>query len=346
MFERFRSDREDLWQIAQPINSNPEGKNLLSIMQLSPDDIEDYISAFLIAKDLVSFPRRSNVLAGYELKTILQDPSSVVAGSCATAMHKLGGTSDLLISGNTQARDESLTYRWEAAATQADILAIRSNEDFVPHSVAERIHELYLAKKLSRFVPVINLGDGENEQPIQALADMATIYKRYNRFSGLSAAVVGDTERDKAQHSFIMAAVMMGIEIHAIESEVSKVPSYLKNMSGSRLVLENDFNYTLQNSDIIYMGANKDHKNEHVRQASKTKSDEPWRLDYRRLQKAKSTAIVMHPGPIGQELDDSVQLDNRCVYFQQMENLVPMKMAVLASHLGINLRKLYPQNGL
>ena len=47
----------------------------------------------------------------------------------------------------------------------------------------------------------------------------------------------------------------------------------------------------------------------------------------------KEDAIIMHPLPRNQEIHTSVDTDHRCMYFEQMENGVYMRMSILKSIL-------------
>jgi len=170
---------EDTPSVMEPMAGDPRGKNVLSLRQYTEEDMQQLFEEADAAAAIIRDPatRGVNLLSFIALKSVMRQPSTRTAGSMDTAMEKLGGSSEVIsgMQGSSEAKGESLSDSWLAFATQADILATRTAEDFGPHEAALTIAGYFNAGKLHERTPVINLGDGRNEHPTQALGDMYTI---------------------------------------------------------------------------------------------------------------------------------------------------------------------------
>lgn len=338
--------KKELLDVLQPIAGDAAGKNLLSMTQLSAKDIGDYIDEAYAAEALVHDPARrgANLLPQAVLKVIMRQPSTRTSGSMATAMAKLGGSAEVIsgMSSSSEAKGETLPDSWIAFATQADILGIRTAEDGGPMLAAKTISKAVSDGKLWQNVPVINLGDGCNEHPTQALFDLFTIHKKFGKFKGLTIALVGDHERYRPHHSLMLGAAQLGMNIVAVESPVAKTPKELVKALGDKFSRTSDLDAAMQTADVLYMGRNPDEysgddKNEKTRAEQLAASYTNWIVDYERLQQMKPDAMVMHPRPRRNELHPSIDADPRAYDVIQMANAIPMRMAIIARHLGVSI---------
>lgn len=348
------SAKKELAAVLQPIAGNAAGKNLLSMTQLNAKDIQDYIDEAYAAEALVHDPakRGLNLLPNSVLKIVMRQPSTRTGGSMATAMAKLGGSAEVIsgMSSSSEAKGETLPDSWVAFATQADILGIRTTEDGGPVLAAQTIATAARDGKLWQKVPVINLGDGRNEHPTQALFDLFTIHKKFGKFKGLTIVLVGDHERYRPHHSLMLGAAQLGMNIVAVESPVAKAPKELVKVLGDKFSSTDDLDAAMQSADVLYMGRNPDEysgddKNEQFRAEQLAASYAKWIVDYQRLQQMKPDAMVMHPRPRRNELHPSIDADPRAYDVIQMANAIPMRMAIIARHLGVSISNTPKQSG-
>ena len=332
----------------EPINGDAYGKNLLSMYQLSDKDIYDYIKEAKAAETILRDPSHRGVtlLPHYVLKAVMRQPSTRTGGSMTTAMEKLGGSAQLIsgMGSSSEAKGESLADSWAAFATQADILGIRTAEDEGPAFAAQAIATAAERGSLLNLVPVINLGDGRNEHPTQALGDMFTIYKKFGSFEGLTATVVGDQERYRAHHSFMIGAAALGMSIRAVESPVALVPPALVEQLGDSLTRTDDLDEAMRAADVLYLGRNPDEyagddSQEKLRSKQLARDYASWIVDYDRIQQMSPDSIVLHPRPRRDELHPSVDTNPRMKDVEQMANMIPMRMAIIARHLGKSIAK-------
>jgi aspartate carbamoyltransferase catalytic subunit len=336
----------NLSRVMQPIEGNPERKHLLSVQQLTSEDIMDYIREAKAAEAIIRNPRRLGIdlMPHVVLAAVMRQASTRTAGTMATAMEKLGGVAHVFsgMSTSSEAKGESLPDSWVALATQSDIIGTRTKEQYGPALAAQSINQAFEDEQLWFRIPVINLGDGTNEHVTQFLGDSYTINKEFGDFEGLTAGVVGAHGEYRAHHSFLLGANILGMKIVAVESEASPVPGDIAETLGDNLtrVGADDLDEIMPELDVLYMGRRPDEyinsKNpDQVEKSRQLTSDyQKWTIDYQRLQQMKLTAIEMHPRPRRDEVHPSVDRDHRTREVQQMATMVPMRMAIIARHMG------------
>jgi aspartate carbamoyltransferase catalytic subunit len=231
--QRQHGDEVSLAEVMKPINGDATNKNLLSMRQLSEPDIYGYITEAYAAEHYRNSPQRGlNLLPFHSLKAVMKQPSTRTGGSMTTAMQKLGGSADLIsgMSASSEAKGESIPDSNIAFATQADIIGMRTAEEYGPMDAAREMIKAVRDEEIPFAVPVINLGDGRNEHPTQTLGDLFTMHKifvdqRGGELSGKTLVTVGDQERYRAIHSLILGSVAVGMNVIAVESSVSRIPT-------------------------------------------------------------------------------------------------------------------------
>lgn len=333
-------------EIAQPIDGNPAGKNLLSMHQLAGADIYDYIEEARALADATSGPRVRGVslLPGWHMDVVMRQPSTRTGGSMAGAMAKLGGSAELIsgMASSSEAKGESRADSDLALATQSDILAMRTKEDYGPVFAAQAIERSRRLGKFEGAVPVINLGDGTVEHPTQALGDFYVMHRYLGDLAGRTIAIVGDHERYRAHHSEIIGALALDMDVIAVESAVAPVPQSLVKLGGSRLQRTTDLDGAMRAADVLSIGRNPDEYTgddpaEQERSLALKAAYAGWVVDDERLQQMNQRAIVLHPRPRRDELHPSVDGDPRMKDVWQMQVMTPMRMAIIARHAGVPL---------
>ncbi len=334
---------EELASVVVPIAGEPAGKDLLSMTQVSTKDIQLYIGEAEAAERIVHDPQRRglNLLPFVVMTAVMRQASTRTGGSVVTATHKLGATGELFsgMHASAEAKGESLADSWLALATQADIIGTRTAEEYGPHFAAYVISQAVAHGKLSRKVPIKNLGDGTNEHPTQALGDLLTIQQHFGKLAGLALTVVGDHERYRAGHSIMLGAAEAGMNITAVESLAAPVPTWMVDRFGNKLERTTDLDAAMRKTNVLYVYRNPDEyagdsAAEKERSRALAEAYEEWIIDYDRLQQMSPDAIGLHPRPRRNELHPSVDVDPRMVDVRQMENMIPMRMAIAALHMG------------
>ncbi len=178
-----------------------------------------------------------------------------------------------------------------------------------------------LAEKVN--VPLINAGDGNNEHPTQALLDLYTMRRHFGEVRGLNVTIVGDIMHSRVARSNFWALQAMGANVSFCAPDNMRAG----DIPQMRYVSMEE---ALQ-SDVVMML-----RVQLERHASgMIKSAEDYRLHYglteERAARMKEHAIIMHPAPVNRnvEIDDALVESSKSKIFTQMQNGVPIRMAVI-----------------
>jgi aspartate carbamoyltransferase catalytic subunit len=185
-------------------------------------------------------------------------------------------------------------------------------------------------------VPVINAGDGANQHPSQTLLDMYSIRKTQGKLENLQIAFVGDLKYGRTVHSLTFALCNFNATFHLVSPEELKLPSYVK-----RKIKENKLDYfqytdmseVIPQVDILYMTRIQKERFSDPIEYEKVKNAYILRNDM--LQGAKPSLRVLHPLPRVNEIEMDVDPNPMAYYFQQAQNGVYVRQALLASILGV-----------
>lgn len=340
----------------KPLHGDYQEQHLISMLQLNQEDIAHFFEQASNAQAYVDNPelRGVTVLPHAELKAVMKQPSTRTGGSMATAMHKLGGNAQVIsgMESSSEGKGESSFDSWIAFATQSDIIGTRTVEEYASAEAARHIDNAWTAGGLEKHVPIINLGDGKNEHPTQAIGDLFTIYQKFGHFSDRTIAIVGDQERYRAHHSLLIGARIVGLNVIVVESDVALLPQKYVDHLGKYLVgRTRDIDQAMAEADILYMGRNPDEYSgedyyEKIRSNQLKDDYKQWRIDRDRIQKMKENGIVLHPRPRNGEVDEDVDLDIRSYDVQQMRKMIPTRMGIIATLLGATIEPPLRKTGL
>ncbi|WP_168120712.1 aspartate carbamoyltransferase catalytic subunit [Paenibacillus sp. HB172176] len=182
-----------------------------------------------------------------------------------------------------------------------------------------------LAEKIK--VPLINAGDGNNEHPTQALLDLYTMRKHFGSIQGLNVAIIGDVLHSRVARSNLWALTKLGAKVSFCAPD---------NMQATEL----DVNYISMEealkADVVMMLRVQLERHESGMLSSAEAYREQYGLTVDRAKKMGSHAIIMHPAPVNRnvEIDDELVEHPQSRIFPQMENGVPIRMAVIERALA------------
>jgi aspartate carbamoyltransferase catalytic subunit len=142
----------------------------------------------------------------------------------------------------------------------------------------------------------------------------------------------------------MIGAAILGMNIIAVESKAAVVPEDLVELLGDRLTRTKDLDGAMRYANVLYLGRNPDEytgvkKAEAARSKKLAKDYKGWVVDYQRIQKMPRDSIVLHPRPRRDELHPSVDIDPRMKDVEQMANMTPIRMAIIARHLGRSIKE-------
>jgi aspartate carbamoyltransferase catalytic subunit len=201
-------------------------------------------------------------------------------------------------------------------AMAPDFIVIRHSEPGAPHLLARVCRS-----------SIINAGDGAHEHPTQALLDAFTIRQRKGRLAGLRVAIIGDIAHSRVVRSNIHLLKKMGAEV-VVAGPATLLPM---GLSGMGVTVTSSMDAALEGSDVVMMLRVQLERQKRGFFPSIREYFQQFGLTKERLGRAKSDAIVMHPGPInrGVELASDVADGPASVILDQVTNGVAVRMAVL-----------------
>jgi aspartate carbamoyltransferase catalytic subunit len=280
-------------------------------------------------KDLSAKPRRySEALKGQVMASLFYEPSTRTRFSFESAMARLGGT--VLTTENAKefssaAKGETLYDSTRVMCGYADLIVMRHNEPGSAKRAAE-----------ASSVPVLNAGDGSGQHPTQALLDLYTIKDSFPAIDGLSIAMVGDLKYGRTVRSLsYLLTKYENITIYFVSPPVCKMDDDLKNYLTTNNVKweeEDSLEKILPLVDCVYMTRVQKERfhdlEDYKRAAGK------YILDTEKVKLMKEESIIMHPLPRVDEIAREVDGDPRAQYFEQAENGLYIRMALLFLLLG------------
>lgn len=279
-----------------------------------------------IAKD----PGRYAHLAdGKILATLFYEPSTRTRLSFESAMLRLGGKT-LGFSGAEQSsatKGETVADTAQVVSCYADIIAMRHPKEGAP-------------LRASRYatVPVINAGDGGHNHPSQTLIDLMTIRQRKGRLDHLTVGFCGDLKFGRTVHSLVKQLVQYPDSgFYFISPEELRVPGYLLEdtlyPSGVPFQQVTSLEETLPKLDVLYM--TRVQKERFFNEEEYLRLKGIYTLDANKMKLAKADMPVLHPLPRVDEIAMEIDRDKRAAYFQQVQNGVYLRMALIIALLGL-----------
>lgn len=185
-------------------------------------------------------------------------------------------------------------------------------------------------------VPIINAGDGAHQHPTQTLLDMYSIRKTQGRLDDIQIAFVGDLKYGRTVHSLVFAMCDFGATFHLVSPVELKLPSYVKQKIKDlnlKYYQYTDLQEAIEKVDILYMTRIQRERFSDPIEYERVKN--AYILNNDMLGSAKDNLKILHPLPRVNEIDEDVDSNPMAYYFQQAENGVFVRQALLASILGV-----------
>ena len=263
------------------------------------------------------------------MATLFYEPSTRTQMSFQTAMLRLGGR---LIgfdnpANSSVSKGETLKDTTKIVSGYADILVMR-------HPVAGAAK----AAALSADCPVINAGDGGHQHPTQTLTDLMTIRRRMGRLDNLTIGLCGDLKFGRTVHSLLKTmARCKNIRFVLISPEELRVPDYIINdvleANGIPYKETRSLEESMPELDILYM--TRVQKERFFNEEDYIRLKNSYILTKEKMSLAKPDMAVLHPLPRVNEIALDVDDDPRAAYFEQVQNGVYVRMALIMTLLGL-----------
>jgi ornithine carbamoyltransferase len=290
--------------------------DLLRIGDLSAVELEGVLD---LAAELQADPLgRRAAFAGLSLACFLDDPATRPHLALATAAQRLGLLPVML--------------------SQRELEGLRGDPTGdTPRALSAYVAGLVVATLSQRAlrelagvtsVPVINAVSDE-EDPIQAVADMLTLRTRCGPLAGLAIAYVGAADAPAA-HSLMEAAARLGMHLriacppeHAPIGEIAVATAALAEVHGGSVTLVADPREAVTGARVVYTAAWPE------------PLDAAFRVDTMLLARAAPGALFMHPLPAhrGREVARAVIEGRHSLVREQAAGQLPAAQAAILTVL-------------
>lgn len=304
-----------------------KGRDLLSLQDYSSEEIAGLLELSRKLKegpDLLGEPLRGKYVA-----LVFEKPSTRTRVSLEVAIGQLGGRALYLSALETQ------LSRGEAVKDMAKVM------DRYVDAVAARVKSHRWLEEYAHYSqkPIIN-ALSDLHHPLQALADLLTVWEVKGRLRGVKLAYVGDGGANTC-HSLLIACSKLGVNVAvACPPQYRPAEAVLKDAmlnaarSGSKVEVVEDPEVAVRGADVVYtdvfVSMGKEEEGEIRRKAFLPR----YQVRPELVRLAKEDYIFMHclPAHRGEEVVDEVIDDpSHSVVLRQAENRLHTAKAVLAS---------------
>lgn len=254
------------------------------------------------------------------MATLFYEPSTRTRFSFEAAMHRLGGrvlSTEHARAFSSEIEAEQLEDTIRTIGGCSDVIVLRHTEE----GGARR------AARVSS-VPVINAGDGGSGQhPTQALLDLYTIYRERRSLDGLTVAIVGELDRGRTARSLAyLLSKFERVKIHFVSPpELRMGQDILDHLDEHDVWYDvlSDVGPVAGEVDVVYQTRIRPDR------VADREALARYTITTRLLRRMKPGAMILHPLPRTVEIDKAVDEDPRALYFQQAQNGLFVRMALL-----------------
>lgn len=318
--------------LKKKLSLNPEkpkqsmGNNFISVTDLTKQDILDVLN------DAAYFEQHpnSNLLQGKVVATLFFEPSTRTRLSFETASNRLGarviGFSDP--NSSSTSKGETLKDTIKMVSNYADVIVMRHYLEGAARYASEVTD-----------VPIINAGDGANQHPSQTMLDLYSIWKTQGTLDNIDITMVGDLKYGRTVHSLVQALSFFNPRFHFIASDLLRMPHGYRDFCKTHNLYYDEqetFDESVINStDILYMTRIQRERFSDLREYEQVKNI--YCLRKSMLDGAKDNLRILHPLPRVNEIAYDVDESDKAYYFQQAQNGLYCREAIICRMLGIKV---------
>ena len=297
-------------------------KSLISIRDFTKEEILHVLET---AKEFEQ-NKEQKFLEGKVIASLFFEPSTRTRLSFETAINRLGakviGFSDA--TNTSQSKGETLKDTIKMVSNYVDMIVMRH-----PLEGSSR----YASEVAD--VPVVNAGDGANQHPSQTLLDLYSILQTQGTLEGLTINMVGDLKYGRTTHSLIQAMSHFNPKFIFTSPDELKMPKEYKGFLDRRNIeyIETDsLDAHLNECDILYMTRVQQERFTDPMEYERVK--DVYTLNASMLGSVRDNMKILHPLPRVTEIDQDVDDTPYAYYFNQAENGLYVRMAIISYLLG------------
>ena len=298
-------------------------KSLISITDLTKDEI---IRITELAAYFEEHPYEP-LLNGRVIASLFFEPSTRTRLSFESAINRLGarviGFSD---TANTSvSKGETFHDTIQVISNYCDMIVMRHSLEGAPRYASE----------FSK-VPIVNAGDGANQHPSQTLLDLYSIKKTQGTLDGINIMMVGDLKYGRTVHSLLQALSHFNTKFTFVAPPELRMPEEYKQFlrdKGLEYTETTEIGDAINEADIVYMTRVQRERFTDPMEYERVKN--VYVLKNSMLDGTKENMRNLHPLPRVGEIAYDVDQNPKAYYFNQTENGVYTRMAIISYLLGV-----------
>ena len=302
----------------------------LNITSLRDFDRETLTAVFSLARKFRSTPPAEAAgLFGHKvLATLFFQPSTRTRLSFQAAAARLGAHSIGFDSAaSTRAGDlyqESLEDIVANVSLYADVIALRHTGTGASRQAAH-----------AATVPIVSAGDGYNEHPTQAFADLLTLEDELGSLPGKTIGLLGNLNMRVLRSLTFGLCAFPQVQLcwlpepgHPMPSDIAQVLA----LQGVHVTIVEDARSLLEHSDaVVTIGVSHPPYDGSIStMASRPTTPSRFRITQELLESLNTPVPVLHPGPIGDELEHTAP-SRHLKHLAVARNGMWIRMALLAA---------------
>ena len=188
-----------------------------------------------------------------------------------------------------------------------------------------------LAIKESK-VPIVSGGTGTQEHPTQSLLDMYTIKEHFGRLDNLKIVIMGDLRYGRTIPSLVYSlAKYSGNKIYAVSHELLRISKEVRYDAEKMGIEVNEIEELtpeiMEELDVLYVTRVQIERFPNAEIYNKVRGK--YLVTKELIERANEKMIVLHPLPRVDELDFEIDHLPQAKYFDQAQNGVYTRMAIL-----------------
>lgn len=300
-------------------------RHVLDLDDFSPEEVSTVFDTANVMQEILRRPvKKVPTLRDCTVATLFYEPSTRTRLSFETAAKRLGAdTLSLVVTASSVAKGESLV---DTVATLesvgVDIVVLR-------HSLAGASH---LAASVTSRAKVINAGDGWHAHPTQALLDMYTLWRHCGKLAGIKVVIIGDIKHSRVARSNIWGLSLMGADI-VLCAPPTLLPEGLgiSSLNFPSVAVESNLALALNDADVVMVLRVQWERHSQGLLPGPQEYIRHYRLDEDKLALARPNALVLHPGPVNEDVEITAKVARgpQSVISEQVTNGVAVRMALL-----------------
>lgn len=277
-----------------------------------------------------------NVLAHKRAMLYFSQPSSRTFLSHLAACQILGITTG-------EVRDAATSSEFKGESREDSIRTFSSYFDMI----IMRSPEQGLAEKMawelsnsSRPIPILNAGSGKDQHPTQALLDIYTLIRSFEKKGGVDGHTVvfcGDLKRGRTVRSLSYLLTnfrdVKQIFVAPDELQVPGDVTAILREKGVKYEVAGDLKAAVKVADAVYMTRIQDEWDNAKGESAKIDTSR-FKFGAEELALLGKDGVIMHPLPRRDEIAVCCDRDPRAMYWRQMRNGMWIRAALIASVFG------------